>query len=116
MGSEEMGSGILRSPYVLPSRGRRSFRCGRTRLLLQLVHGRAMGGKPPVLPKQRKRIGKVARQKVMTLADLDLLDIQEKMVIRLVETLNEFDNLYFEIINEPYTDFDGDSWKTSRPR
>jgi hypothetical protein len=48
-------------------------------------------------------IGNLARTNVYTLDKNDgLLAIQEAMTRKLVNELNEFDNLYFEICNEPY--------------
>jgi hypothetical protein len=47
--------------------------------------------------------GKVARTDVYTLdKHAGLLAVQEAMVQRIVRELNEFDNLYYEICNEPY--------------
>ncbi len=48
-------------------------------------------------------LGKVARTDVYTLDKHGgLLAIHEAMTIKMVEELNEFDNLYYEICNEPY--------------
>ncbi len=48
-------------------------------------------------------VGNVARTNVHTLdKNGGLLAIQEAMTRKLVTELNEFDNLYFEICNEPY--------------
>jgi hypothetical protein len=47
-------------------------------------------------------IGNMSRTDVYTLKDKDLLAIQDAMVRRIVEALKEFDNLYYEICNEPY--------------
>jgi hypothetical protein len=48
-------------------------------------------------------LGKVARTDVYTLDKHGgLLDVQEKMVEKIVRELNRFDNLYYEICNEPY--------------
>jgi hypothetical protein len=47
-------------------------------------------------------IGKMERTQVYTLEDKDLLAVQEAMVRRIVTALKDFDNLYYEICNEPY--------------
>jgi len=47
-------------------------------------------------------IGKVARQDVFTLKDKRLTVVLDAMVRKIVEELNSFDNVYFEICNEPY--------------
>jgi hypothetical protein len=47
--------------------------------------------------------GAIARTNVYTLNKSDgLLEVQDNMVLRLVSELKDFDNLYFEICNEPY--------------
>ena len=47
-------------------------------------------------------IGKVPRTEVFTLKHRDLLAVQEAFVRKAVAELKDFDNLYFEICNEPY--------------
>jgi len=47
-------------------------------------------------------IGNCKREEVYTLKYKDMLAIHEAFVRRVVEELNEFDNLYYEICNEPY--------------
>ncbi len=47
-------------------------------------------------------IGNVPRTEVYTLKHKNLLAVQEAMVRRIVEPLRDFDNLYYEICNEPY--------------
>jgi hypothetical protein len=48
-------------------------------------------------------IGKVGRNDVHTLDKSGkLLEVQEKMVRKIVAELAEFDNLYYEVCNEPY--------------
>ena len=42
------------------------------------------------------------RTEVYTLKHPDLLAVQDAMVRRIVEALKDFDNLYYEICNEPY--------------
>ncbi|MGC8832911.1 MAG: hypothetical protein ACP5R4_02565 [Armatimonadota bacterium] len=47
-------------------------------------------------------IGNVPRTEVLTMRHKDLVAVQEAMVRKIVTELNEFDNLYYEICNEPY--------------
>jgi hypothetical protein len=47
-------------------------------------------------------IGTMKRTEVYTLKYPSLLAVQDAMVRRIVEELKEFDNLYYEICNEPY--------------
>jgi len=47
-------------------------------------------------------IGNVRRQDVYTLKDKELTAAQQAMVRRIVEELQSFDNIYYEICNEPY--------------
>ncbi len=47
-------------------------------------------------------IGKMKRTDVYTLKDPELLAVQDAMVREIVRQLNGFDNVYFEICNEPY--------------
>ena len=47
-------------------------------------------------------IGKMKRTEVYTLKYPRLLAVQDAMVYKIVEQLKDFDNLYYEICNEPY--------------
>jgi hypothetical protein len=47
-------------------------------------------------------IGKVARNEPYNGRDKDLLAAQKAVAAKLVTELNDFDNLYFEVCNEPY--------------
>jgi hypothetical protein len=47
-------------------------------------------------------VGGVPRDEVYTLKHVDLTAIQEAVTRRIVTELNVFDNLYFEVANEPY--------------
>jgi dienelactone hydrolase len=47
-------------------------------------------------------IGQIGRLEIYNGKDPDLLAIQQSMVRKLVTELNAFDNVYFEICNEPY--------------
>ncbi|MFN8254318.1 MAG: PA14 domain-containing protein [Bacteroidales bacterium] len=49
------------------------------------------------------QIGNIKDQKeILSLKHPEIIEIQEKMVKKILEELNEFDNLYYEICNEPY--------------
>jgi len=47
-------------------------------------------------------VGSCAREEVCTLKHRDLLEVQFAFVRKMVGELREFDNLYYEICNEPY--------------
>jgi hypothetical protein len=47
-------------------------------------------------------IGKMKRTEVYTLRDKKLLAVQDAMVRKIVDVLKDFDNIYYEICNEPY--------------
>jgi hypothetical protein len=47
-------------------------------------------------------VGAISREEVLTLKHPDLLAKQKDFVRKIVKELNEFDNVYFEICNEPY--------------
>ena len=48
-------------------------------------------------------IGNISDHKeILSLRHPELLDVQEKMVRKIVNELKDFDNLYYEICNEPY--------------
>lgn len=47
-------------------------------------------------------IGNMKRAEVYTLGDADLQAVQDAMVRKILEELKDFDNLYYEICNEPY--------------
>ena len=47
-------------------------------------------------------IGKMERTEAYTLSHPRLLAVQDKMVRRIVKELRDFDNIYYEICNEPY--------------
>lgn len=47
-------------------------------------------------------IGKVKSTEVLTLKEAELVAVEERFVRKLVAELNGFDNLYYEICNEPY--------------
>jgi len=48
-------------------------------------------------------IGKVAHQQALALNDQELTAAQEAFVRKIVAELKDFDNLYYEICNEPFT-------------
>lgn len=47
-------------------------------------------------------IGNIPKEDVLTLRDPGLVRVFEAMVRKVVEETNSFDNLYFELVNEPY--------------
>jgi hypothetical protein len=47
-------------------------------------------------------VGKCGREEVFTLKHRDLLDVHLAVTRKIVNELQEFDNLYYEICNEPY--------------
>lgn len=47
-------------------------------------------------------IGNVPRSEALSMRHGDLLEIEDEMVRKIVTEVNSFDNLYFEICNEPY--------------
>ena len=49
-----------------------------------------------------QQIGPASRQDVYTLRDKRLTEIQEQMAEKIVKELMDFDNVYYEICNEPY--------------
>ncbi|HEX9018157.1 MAG TPA: cellulase family glycosylhydrolase [Anaerolineaceae bacterium] len=51
-------------------------------------------------------VGPLDKEKVYTLQDNDLLPVQDALVKKLVEELNGYDNVYFEVCNEPYSRHD----------
>jgi hypothetical protein len=56
-------------------------------------------------------VGQAARTEVYALQHKDLLAVQEAMVRRIVETLKDFDNVYYEVCNEPYFGGVTDDWQ-----
>lgn len=55
-------------------------------------------------------IGNVPRDKVYSLEDEQLQQVQEAFVRKIVTELNGFDNVYYEICNEPYSNHDGSAF------
>lgn len=47
-------------------------------------------------------IGDMGREEPYTMKDAALLAVQDAMTVRVVQSLRDFDNVYFEICNEPY--------------
>jgi hypothetical protein len=47
-------------------------------------------------------IGQVGRQEVYSAQDRELLAVQQAVVRKIVTELRDFDNLYYEVCNEPY--------------
>ena len=48
------------------------------------------------------KVGDVPRTEVLTLQHPGLVKVQEALVRKIVNELRGFDNLYFEVANEPY--------------
>lgn len=44
----------------------------------------------------------VDHKEILSLKHPEILAVQEKMVRKIIETLQEYDNLYYEVCNEPY--------------
>jgi hypothetical protein len=56
-------------------------------------------------------VGRAPRTEVYTLKHKDLLTAQEAMVRRMVEALKDFDNVYYEVCNEPYFGGVAEDWQ-----
>ena len=56
-------------------------------------------------------IGKVKSTEVLTLTEPELVRVQESFVKKVVTELKGFDNLYFEICNEPYFHGPTEEWQ-----
>jgi len=66
----------------------------------------------PMNPKNHSsNIGSVPRREVFTLKHPELLALQDAFVKKAVTELNSFDNVYFEICNEPYFEGVSDEWQ-----
>jgi hypothetical protein len=57
-------------------------------------------------------IGGIQRTDVYTLQNGSLLAVQDAMVQRIVEALKDFDNVYYEICNEPYFGGVTEEWQS----
>ncbi|MGV8095008.1 MAG: cellulase family glycosylhydrolase [Mangrovibacterium sp.] len=49
-------------------------------------------------------------QEISTTNDSDILEYQKKVVRKIVNELNDYDNIYFEIQNEPWADHPDSTW------
>jgi len=76
-------------------------------------YGDPMWGLSPLNPSNNvNALGPVERTEVFSLdGHAGLLAIQEQMVRKVVSELAEFDNLYYEIMNEPYARDVPDDWQ-----
>lgn len=73
--------------------------------LFSSIYGDAQWNINPLNPANNvNQTDNVKRQQVHTLSNGNLLAHQEQMVRKLVRELNEFDNLIYEIQNEPWAD------------
>lgn len=61
-------------------------------------------------------IGKCPMDEVLSLKHPELVEVQEKFVRKVVAELNGYDNLYFEICNEPYVKKVPDDWQAHMVR
>jgi hypothetical protein len=57
-------------------------------------------------------VGALPRKEVYTLKNGGLLAVQDAMVRRIVNTLKDFDNVYYEICNEPYAGGVTEEWQS----
>src|SRR5438046_1901583 len=82
----------------------RSSHCTQTiRTTSYSVANRRLSSRPMNSVTNVNNVGQVARTNVYTLdANGGLLPFQDTLVRRIVLELNQFDNLYYEICNEPY--------------
>jgi hypothetical protein len=71
-------------------------------LFCPLYEDELWGASPMNFKNNLSGVGHIPRTEVLTLKHADLLDRQLAFVRRAVWELNEFDNVYFEICNEPY--------------
>lgn len=55
-------------------------------------------------------VGKVKREQVFALKEPELTAVQEAFVRKITEELKDFDNLYYEVCNEPYFAGVTDEW------
>jgi hypothetical protein len=56
-------------------------------------------------------VGKVGRTEVCTLKEKRLVDVQLEFVRKIIAELRDFDNLYYEVCNEPYFAGVADDWQ-----
>jgi hypothetical protein len=57
---------------------------------------------PMKLGNNVQRVGDMGRLEIYALKDKQLTELQEALVRKIVAELNEFDNVYYEVCNEPY--------------
>ena len=74
----------------------------------------ALGRQPDERPRTTSTASATCpRDEVYTLKHADLLAVQEAVTRKIVTELNEFDNLYYEVCNEPY--FGGVTLRVAAP-
>lgn len=56
-------------------------------------------------------VGHISREQAYTMGHPDTLACQESVVANIVAELNDFDNIYYEICNEPYWGAVEDAWQ-----
>ena len=94
--------GLLQPAAGLRRRGRPPGDRRGVRALLPALRGLALGREPDEREEQRQRSRQDPPDEVLTLKHPDLLERQLAFVRKVVTELNGFDNVYFEICNEPY--------------
>jgi hypothetical protein len=81
-------------------------------VLFCTLYNEALWNVNPMNPKNHDApIGAVPRREVFTLKHKELLKIQDAFVQKAVKELNAFDNVYFEICNEPYFEGVAEEWQ-----
>ena len=56
-------------------------------------------------------IGNVKSDEVLTLKEPKLVEVERRFVRKLVSTLRDFDNVYYEVCNEPYLHGATEAWQ-----
>lgn len=71
-------------------------------LLCTMYDDNVWGASPMNARNNINGVGRVGKYEVYSAKDQDLLKAQQAVVRKLVTELNSFDNLYYEVCNEPY--------------
>lgn len=76
------------------------------------LYAEAMWAASPMNTKNNVNgVGDCPRAEVLTLKHPQLVEIQVAFTRKIIQELNEFDNLYFEVINEPYARGVSEQWE-----
>ena len=97
-----LGRGLLPPPEGLHGRGAERGVVVEMNLFCPFYEESLWDANPMNARNNVNGVGKVPRDEVYTLKHADLTAIQEAVVRKIVTELNAFDNLYFEVCNEPY--------------